>query len=59
MRPRPSLKGCRSRQRGIASSGANVLRAQRPRLVTRSICLYIDPYTVSVDPNFRFAELGP
>src|SRR6516164_8793718 len=30
--------------------------AQRPRLLTRAICLYIDPHTVPVDPDFRFAE---
>jgi hypothetical protein len=30
--------------------------AQRPRLLTRVICLYIDPYTVPVDPDFRFPE---
>ena len=28
----------------------------RPRLLTRAICLYIDPHTVPVDPDFRFAE---
>ena len=27
--------------------------AQRPRLLTRAICLYIDPHTVPVDPDFR------
>src|SRR5262245_13844216 len=30
--------------------------AQRPRLLTRAICLYIDPHTVPVDPDIRFAE---
>src|SRR5215469_10840420 len=30
--------------------------AQRPRLLTRAICLYIDPHTVPVDPDLRFAE---
>src|SRR5262249_1376678 len=29
---------------------------QCPRLLTRAICLYIDPHTVPVDPDFRFAE---
>jgi AraC family transcriptional regulator len=29
---------------------------QKPRLLTRSICLYIDPHTVLVDPDLRFAE---
>src|SRR5215831_18631199 len=30
--------------------------AQRPRLLIRAICLYIDPHTVPVDPDIRFAE---
>jgi AraC family transcriptional regulator len=30
--------------------------AQKPRLLTRSVCLYIDPHTVLVDPDLRFAE---
>src|SRR6202023_3866278 len=29
---------------------------QTPRLLTRSICLYIDPQTVPVDPDLGFAE---
>jgi AraC family transcriptional regulator len=37
-------------------AGRMFFGAQRPRLLTRSICLYIDPYTVPVDPDFRFAE---
>ena len=30
--------------------------AQLPRLLTRAICLYIDPHAVAADPDFRFAE---
>jgi hypothetical protein len=33
--------------------------AQRPRLLTSAICLYIDPHTVPVDPDFRFADDPP
>ena len=42
-------------------AGRMFFGAQRPRLLTRAICLYIDPYTVPVDPDFRFpeAELQP
>lgn len=29
---------------------------QNPRLLTRSICLYIDPQAVPADPDLRFAE---
>jgi len=29
---------------------------QRPRLLTRSICVYIDPRTVAVDPDLDFAQ---
>jgi AraC family transcriptional regulator len=37
-------------------AGRTFFGAQRPRLLTRAICLYIDPHTVLVDPDFRFAE---
>jgi hypothetical protein len=37
-------------------AGRRFFGAQKPRLLTRSISLYIDPYTVLVDPNLRFAE---
>jgi AraC family transcriptional regulator len=37
-------------------AGRRFFGAQRPRLLTRSICLYIDPRAVSVDPDLRFAE---
>jgi AraC family transcriptional regulator len=37
-------------------AGRRFFGAQTPRLLTRSICLYIDPQTVPVDPDLRFAE---
>jgi AraC family transcriptional regulator len=37
-------------------AGRRLFGAQRPRLLTRSICLYIDPQTVPVDPDLGFAE---
>jgi AraC family transcriptional regulator len=42
-------------------AGRKFFGAQNPRLLTRSICLYIDPRTVAVDPDLRFdeAELKP
>jgi AraC family transcriptional regulator len=42
-------------------AGRRFFGVQRPRLLTRSICLYIDPQTVLVDPDLRFpeAELRP
>jgi len=48
MTARPSWKGCRA--------GRRFFGAQNPRLLTRSICLYIDPQSVLVDPDLRFAE---
>lgn len=37
-------------------AGRKFFGAQHPRLLTRSICLYIDPPSVAVDPDLRFAE---
>jgi AraC family transcriptional regulator len=37
-------------------AGRRFFGVQNPRLLTRSICLYIDPQTVLVDPDLRFAE---
>jgi AraC family transcriptional regulator len=37
-------------------AGRRFYGAQKPRLLTRSICLYIDPQAVPVDPDLRFAE---
>src|SRR5262245_15460984 len=46
----------RSDVRGPPNPSPRRRRPQRPRLLTRAICLYIDPHTVPVDPDFRFAE---
>jgi len=42
-------------------AGRSFYGIQNPRLLTRSLCLYIDPKAVPVDPDFRFpeAELRP
>jgi AraC family transcriptional regulator len=40
----------------LVPAGRTVFGAQTPRLLTRSICLYIDPNAVPVDPEVRFAE---
>jgi AraC family transcriptional regulator len=42
-------------------AGRRFFGAQNPRLLTRSICLYIDPHSVLIDPDLRFveAELQP
>lgn len=38
--------------------GGGFFGVQNPRLLTRSICLYIDPQAVLADPDLRFAEAG-
>jgi hypothetical protein len=38
---------------GLPISTVRNCSHRRPRLLTRAICLYIDPYTVPVDPDFR------
>jgi AraC family transcriptional regulator len=45
----------------LVPAGRRFFGAQNPRLLTRSICLYIDPRMVVVDPDLRFdeAELKP
>src|ERR1700730_6310361 len=40
----------------LVPAGRKIFGAQTPRLLTRSICLYIDPQTVPVDPDLGFAE---
>lgn len=40
----------------LVPAGRRFFGVQKPRLLTRSICLYIDPQTVLVDPDLRFAE---
>jgi AraC family transcriptional regulator len=37
-------------------AGRRFFGVQSPRLLTRSICLYIDPQTVPVDPDLGFAD---
>jgi AraC family transcriptional regulator len=38
-------------------AGRQFFGVETPRLLTRSICLYIDPHAVLADPDLRFAEL--
>ena len=40
----------------LVPAGRKFFGAQNPRLLTRSICLYIDPRMVVVDPDLRFDE---
>jgi AraC family transcriptional regulator len=37
-------------------AGRKLFGAQHPRLLTRSLLLYIDPQAVAVDPELRFAQ---
>jgi AraC family transcriptional regulator len=37
-------------------AGRRFFGSQNPRLLTRSICLYLDPHAVPVDPDLGFAE---
>jgi AraC family transcriptional regulator len=37
-------------------AGRSFFGVQNPRLLTRSICLYVDPQAVPADPDLRFAE---
>ena len=53
--PISSVRNC-SHRLMFVPAGRMFFGAQRPRLLTRAICLYIDPHTVPVDPDFRFAE---
>jgi len=40
----------------LVPAGRTLFGVQNPRLLPRSICLYVDPQTVLVDPDLRFAE---
>ena len=40
----------------LVPAGRKFFGAHNPRLLTRSICLYIDPQAVPVDPDLGFAE---
>jgi hypothetical protein len=53
--PISTVRNC-SHRLMFVPAGRMFSGAQRPRLLTRGICLYIDPHTVPVDPDFRFAE---
>jgi AraC family transcriptional regulator len=46
-----------SRRLVVVPAGRQFFGVQKPRLLTRSICLYIDPQTLLVDPDLRFAEV--
>ena len=41
----------------LVPAGRTLYGVQNPRLLPRSICLYIDPKVVLVDPDLRFAEV--
>src|SRR5215470_11145034 len=41
----------------LVPAGRTLYGVQNPRLLPRSICLYIDPLTVLVDPDLRFVEV--
>jgi AraC family transcriptional regulator len=53
--PISTVRNC-SHRLMFVPAGRKFFGAQCPRLLTRAICLYIDPHTVPVDPDFRFAE---
>ena len=53
--PRSTLRNY-SHKLVFVPAGRQFFGAQKPRLLTRSICLYIDPQTVLADPDLRFAE---
>jgi AraC family transcriptional regulator len=53
--PRSTLRNY-SHKLVFVPAGRQFFGAQRPRLLTRSICLCIDPQTVLADPDLRFAE---
>lgn len=40
----------------LVPAGRKLFGMQNPRLLTRSICVYVEPSTVLVDPELRFAE---
>jgi AraC family transcriptional regulator len=53
--PTSTLRNC-SQKLILVPAGRRFFGWQHPRQLTRSICLYIDPLAVSVDPDLRFAE---
>jgi AraC family transcriptional regulator len=54
--PKSTIRNC-SGKLVFVPGGRKFYGVQNPRLLTRSICLYIDPQSVSVDPGLRFAEV--
>jgi AraC family transcriptional regulator len=53
--PTSKQRGC-SHKLILVPAGRRFFGWQRPRALTRSVCLYIDPSTVAVDPDCRFDE---
>jgi len=45
-----------SRRLMLVPAGRQFHGIQKPRLLTRSVCLYIDPQALLADPDLRFAE---
>jgi AraC family transcriptional regulator len=52
----PSTMRNYSRRLIFVAAGRSFFGVQKPRLLTRSTCFYIDPRTVLADPDLRFAE---
>jgi AraC family transcriptional regulator len=53
--PRSTLREF-SHKLTFVPAGSALFGSQNPRLLTRSICLYIDPHALPVDPELGFAE---
>src|SRR5262249_18030453 len=53
--PRSTMRGC-SHKLIFVPAGRRFFGWQHPQELTRSICLYIDPATVAIDPACRFDE---
>src|SRR5262249_20498165 len=53
--PTSTVRSC-SHKLIVVPAGRRFFGWQSPRQLTRSICLYINPMTVAVDPNSRFDE---
>ena len=53
--PTSTVRSC-SHKLILVPAGRRFFGWQHPRELTRSICLYIDPQTVPVDPDLGFAE---
>ena len=53
--PTSTVRSC-SHKLILVPAGRRFFGWQHPRELTRSICLYIDPQAVAIDPDLRFAE---